>query len=318
MGVGLKGRDRVNDNVSLTPLCLNCNPGLHLPIFLAMSCGLFAKYGLKVELLSPPEASGLQSPERLAEGSSDFCLTAVTYFLLAQARTSGAFPARFGAVVYQRSPLTAIVLGGSDIVRPSDLPDRPVAWCASDLWPGAEFAAAMADRSLGAPRYLPIEKVGAVQALDAGSVDVLPRNANIVANVRTSGLDVRGIPLPTEVYSVGLAIADHVSVELAKRMATALSEALEEQRRAPAAGLAALSESSVEADLEVARAQWSALEPYIFGQVPAGSMTGDGWARTISWLCQAHGIRKPDPVNVYRKEMLIGEPASPHLGALPG
>lgn len=294
----------MNERVTLTPFCIGCNPGFHLPLFIAVHKNIFADHGLDVKIFDPPMDSGLSGPERVAQRASDFCLTAVTYFLLAQARSRSTFSARFAGVIYQRSPLTAIVLNNGEILCERDLRARRAAWSPSDIWPGAEYGSALSDRGLAAPNYVQSEKTYAIDALLAGTVEVLPRNANIVAGMQATGFDVAGIPLPSDHYSAGLVVGDHVPLEVATRMTSALSEAMELQRQIPDEGLRAISRSGVGADVAIAHAQWIALEPYIFGQAQTLSMEADSWAGSISWLCKTHQIDTPLAHTVYRPEML--------------
>ena len=303
----------MTNRTNIVLACTGCNPGYHLPVFGAVADGLFDEHHLNVELLDPPAASGLDGPKRVAAGASDFCLTAVTYYLLARAEAAGEFPARFAAVIYQRSALTAVVRSSSAIAAPEDLRGRRVAWSPeSDIWPGPEYAMALAERGLGAPELVRIAKPDALGALVAGDIDVLPRNANRVPALQAAGFDVRGIPLSSPTYSSGLLVGDHVPYELAQRMKVALCAALDRQRQHPEQGWPALSRRYPEADATVAQSQWLSLEPFIFGSVPTGSMDAEGWERSVSWLSTAHGLASPDPASVYREEML-----SPATSALP-
>ncbi|MFP5376986.1 MAG: ABC transporter substrate-binding protein, partial [Acidimicrobiia bacterium] len=83
-----------------------------MPFLAAGASGLFASYGLDVEILDP--APGPENVRRVAAGRSDFCLTSVTHFLAARA-TSGPLGARFAAVVVQRSPMAGIVAARSGL-----------------------------------------------------------------------------------------------------------------------------------------------------------------------------------------------------------
>lgn len=304
----------MRDRVTLTMACTGCNPGFHLPVFTAMAGELFAAQDLDVELLDPPARNGLEAPARVAAGGSDFCLTSVTYFLLAQADAPAPFRARFGAVIYQRSALTAIVLDNGEITRAEDLSGRSMAWSPeSDVWPGAEeYAAALADRRLDRPRPVRVVKEKAVTEVAHGRIDVLPRNANRVPALQAAGFPVTGIPLPADVYSTGLLVGDHVHPEVAFRARAALCDALEVQRAEPATGWRELSQEYPSADRAVTQAQWNALVPYIFSGVPVGTMEADKWAHTVSWLCRAHGIDRPNPETVYRADMATaGGPSRP-------
>ena len=69
-----------------------------MPYIAAAANGLFAEFGLDVELMEP--APGPENVRRVAAGGSDFCLTSVTHYMRARAQ-SGDLAARYVAIVVQ-------------------------------------------------------------------------------------------------------------------------------------------------------------------------------------------------------------------------
>lgn len=298
----------VNVPTHLTLACTGCNPGLHLPIFGGLAEGVFSQHGIQLEACEPPGNSGQEGPELVAAGKSDFCLSAVTYFLLAQANASGPFHASFINVIYQRSALTAIVHESSDMTEIVHLGGRRAALSPKeDIWPGPEYHAALEERGIEPPQDIRVNKPYALEAFAFGEVDVLPRNVNILAKMRSQGFEVRGVPIPLDVYSCGVIAGGHVPPELAGRMNAALREALHRQRETPSLGLDLLSSRYPNISRQVALDQWSALQEYVFCKGEPGVMDALSWHKTISWLCSVHKIEEPEQSAVYCE----GKGASP-------
>lgn len=238
----------------------------------------------------------------MAAGGSDFCLTSVNHYLTARAQ-AGHLAARFASVIVQRSPMAAIVAGGSDLRLPADLPGRRVGGP-----PGgrlmAEYRAALAHFGLGPPEVVPEEYGEAMIALGSGQVDAVADFVDLVPRVRRrSGIDVRAVPLPVEVYASGLVAADRLPAELVARMRAAVAAALERQHEHPEGGLQELIRRFPDTHPADAVEGWRLAEPNIFTGVEPGSMDAERWAATVGYAAAAHGLAAPAGESVYRAEL---------------
>jgi NitT/TauT family transport system substrate-binding protein len=294
--------------VRLSFYCTTCLPGYHLPYLAAAANGLFADFGFDVELLDPE--GGPANVQRVADGGADFCLTSVAHYLNARARY-GDLPARFAAIVVQRSPMAALVAAGSSIATPADLSGRRLGGPAAGGMV-LEYQAALDRLGLGRSELVDLDYREAWTALAEGRVDAVADYVDIQPRLqRLSGIDVRAVPFGLDVYSSGLVAADRLSDERVTDMRAALVAALEAQRAAPEAGVDALVRRYPEIEPAAALEGWSLVEPYIFTDVPAGSMDPERWADTVAFSASAHGIAAPDPQSVYRPELaeLVALPA---------
>lgn len=293
------------DRVRLSLFCPNCLPGYHLPMFGALETGLFADYNLVVEVLDAPGPPGTTNPMRVVNGGAEFCLTGVSYFLMAQAARGDHFPARFIAIVHQRSPIGVLALTSSDIRAPEDLPGRRLAWTERKAWSVRECQAALTERGLGSPRLIDVDHAGIPTDLLEGEVEIVSCFVDTLTRVRKeSGRNVRAIRLGGETYASGLVAADHVPTDVARRMAAAVADAYDLQRRDPEAGVAVFCARFPETSPADARESWSLVEPYAFTGPPTGSMDHTRWHETLEWLTRAHGFRPPEPSTVYRTELV--------------
>lgn len=250
-----------------------------------------------MEILEP--AGGPANIERVASGGADFCLTSVTHYLRARAR-SGDLAARFVSVVVRRSPMSAMVAADSALTTPLDLAGLRLGGPA-DSGLVAEFLAGMADLGMVAPVLVPLDYALAPAAMGRGEVDMVCDFVDLLPRVRLqSGVAVRAVPLGLDVYSSGLVAADRLSDGTVSRMQNAMAAALESQRADPRAGLPELARRYPEADPVDALEGWFLAEPNIFTGPPPGSSDPGTWARTIAQLAAAHGLPAPDPVTVYR------------------
>jgi NitT/TauT family transport system substrate-binding protein len=294
--------------VRLSFYCTTCLPGYHLPYLAAAASGLFADFGFDVELLDPE--GGPANVQRVADGGADFCLTSVAHYLNARARY-GDLPARFAAIVVQRSPMAALVAAGSSIATPADLSGRRLGGPAAGGMV-LEYQAALDRLGLGRSELVDLDYREAWTALAEGRVDAVADYVDIQPRLqRLSGIDVRAVPFGLDVYSSGLVAADRLPDERVTDMRAALVAALEAQRAAPEAGVDALVRRYPEIEPAAALEGWSLVEPYIFTDVPAGSMDPERWADTVAFSASAHGIAAPDPQSVYRPELaeLVALPA---------
>jgi NitT/TauT family transport system substrate-binding protein len=285
----------------LTFYCTTCLPGYHLPYLAAATNGLFAAHELDVELRDPD--GGPENIRRVAEGEADFCLTSVAHYLRATERY-GALPARFVAMVVQRSPMAALVKEDSPLRTPADLagarlggpPDKGLV---------LEYQAALDE--LGIPRstLVPLDYREAWDALARGEVDAVADYVDILPRLsRLARIEARAIPFNLDVYSSGLVAADRLSHERVVEMRDAMVEALERQRQHPEEGVDQLVQRYPDIDPDAAVEGWLLGVPNIFTDAPTGSMDVDRWARTLAFLGRAHGLPVPEPATVYRPELV--------------
>jgi NitT/TauT family transport system substrate-binding protein len=276
-------------------------PGHHLPYLAAAADGLFAEYGLDVDVLDP--ASGPENVRRVATGGSEFCLTSVGHYLTARERY-GDLPARFVSAIVQRHPISGLVAAESDFHTPADLSGRRVGGSGSKGLL-AEYQAALEQLGLERGEVVESEYGDAPAALARGDIDALPDFVDLVPRTSLqSGMPVRAIHFGINAYGHGLVAGDDVDLETVRLMQDGLVAALERQRQDPTIGLDILAERYPDADPGMAVDGWEMGEPGIFTGAPVGSSTPEGWASTISFLVKAHGGTALAPESVYRPEAI--------------
>ena len=249
-----------------------------------------------MELLDP--TGGPENVQRVAAGEAEFCLTSVAHYLRAWSEAD-ALPARFVAVVVQRSPMAAIVAADSPLREVDDLPGGRVGGQAGDKLVAA-YLAGLAHLGLGVPPLVAVGYADAPAALGRGDIDVVADFADLVPRVRRqSGIQVRAIPLGTEIYASGLVAGDDVPDAAVERMRASIVDALEGQRREPERGLDALVDRYPGVDPDDALEGWSLVEPNIFSGA-VGSMDPERWETTITHLSAVLGLPAPPPPAVYR------------------
>jgi len=285
-------------SVRLSFYCTTCLPGYHLPYVSAATNGLFAGLDLDVELLDPP-GGGPDNIERVGSGGADFCLTSVAHYLTARAR-SGEIPARFVAIVVQRSPMAALVAEDSPLATPADL-----AGCRlggpQDSGLVADYQASLDHLGIDRSELVPMDYLDAWDALADGKVDAVADYVDVLPRLRrTAGVAVRAIPLGIEVYSSGLVAADRLPDEEVADMCEAVVAALERQRLHPEEGVDALQLRYPGTDRSAALEGWALVVPNIFTDVPTGSMSAARWATTVRFVSGAHGLAPVRPDSVYR------------------
>jgi len=282
-------------------------PGYHLPYLGGVANGLFAEYGLDVEILEP--APGPANVERVAKGGAEFCLTSVSHFLRAQQRRPLA--ARYIAAVVQRSPMAALVADNSPFERPEDLAGARLGGEAgNDLV--LQYQAALAARGIGPSRLVARSYGDAPASLGRGEADAVADYIDLLPRTqRQAGVPLRAIPIGPETYSSGLVAGDALSDDLAATMRRAVAAALEHQRADPEWGMAALEKRYPEADPEDARQGWALAVPNIFTGVAPGTMDAERWEFTRQHLAAAYGLAPLPGEAVFRPQFLDAVPASP-------
>jgi ABC-type nitrate/sulfonate/bicarbonate transport system substrate-binding protein len=265
-----------------------------------VASGLFADYGLDVEILEP--APGPANVERVASGAVEFCLTSVSHFLRAQERRPLA--ARFVAVVVQRSPMAGFVSADSEFAEPGDL-SRARLGGRADNELTMQYTAALKARGITPSPLVAIAYAEAPAALGRGAVDVVADYIDLLPRTRRqAGVRLRAIPVGPDAYSSGLVAGDAVAPDLVATMREAVAAALTRQREDPEWGVAALCDRYPDVDPVDAREGWALAEPNIFTGVPVGSMDEDRWRFTVDHLSGAYGIDAMPGDVVYRQEFL--------------
>ncbi len=294
------GDDVTGSNVRFGLYCTHCMPGYHLPYVAAASPGgLFAEYGLDVEILEPVDGPGQANVHRVSAGDAEFCLTSVAYYLMARAEAPD-LAARFVAVVGRRSPMAGIVAAGSALHEPADLAGRRTGALDGERLL-IEYTAALAMHAAGRPVLVPLAYADAPAALGRGEIDVVPDFADLVWRVRRqAGIDVRAIPVGAPYYANGVVAWDHVPDDRVIAVREAVALALERQRHRPDTGVEALIERYPDADRADAVEGWQYAEQTIFGPAPAGSMDHDTWTASLAYTGRVHGLPVPDVSTVCR------------------
>ncbi len=273
-----------------------------MPYIAAAANGLFAEFGLEVELMEP--APGPENVRRVAAGGSDFCLTSVTHYLRARAQ-SGDLAVRYVAMVVQRDPISGLVAADSPFHQPSDLAGRRLGGpVTSGLV--AEYQAGLEFLGLERSELVPVDYGKAPAALGRGEVDAVADYADLIPRTRRqAGIEVRAVRLDLPVYSSGLVAADSLPADVVDRMAQAVVAALCRQREDPEASVGSLLERYPDVDPGDAVEGWELAEASIFTEDPIGSMDADRWATTIDFVARAHHLPAPPPESVYRPERLL-------------
>lgn len=248
----------------------------------------------------------------MAQGGSDFCLTSVSHYATARDRF-GELPARFVAVVAQRSPMSALVAAESALHEPADLPGQRVGGHAGDPFV-KEYAGALEHLGLGEAVVVPVDHAAAGAALGRGEIDAVPEFADLVPRIRKdAAIPVRAVPFGLEFYSSGLVAGDRLPDELVERVRAALVAALERQQRDPRHGLDALVDRYPNVDPEAAVEGWRLAEPNIFTGDEVGGMDDGRWSDTLAHVARVHGLDPLEPPTVYRPH-LVSEHARPAGG----
>lgn len=268
--------------------------------------GLFADHGVDVEILDP--SGGPDNVVRVGKGESDFALTSVQHYLSARAR-HGDIPARFVAMVVQRSPIGALVPAVSGRRVPADLAGCRIAGDPANAQV-SEFLAALDHLGVARPTLVEMGGPEARAALGRGEVDAIVALVDALPRRRReAGIELRPIHVGRpDVYGSGVVAADGLPDDLVARVRAAVVDALEAQRRTPESGLAQMADRYGDDRTDDAPEGWRMLQEFVFTDVPTGSMDAGRWRTTLEFLCAARGLPVPAPESVYRPQFL-GAPA---------
>lgn len=292
------------DRVRLSLFCPSCLPGYHLPFFTAVSSGIFAAHDLDVEILDPPPAPGSLNTHRVAEGGAEFGLTGLAYFLFAKKEGGPDLPARFVAVLHQRSPLGAIVPANSAITVAEDLPGRRVGRGELTGWLAEECTQALADHGLDAPQYVNLPHGDAPYALGRGDIDFVATMVDTVAGIEVkAGVPARAIHLGPDIYSSGIVANDSVPTDVVERLRLAVAAAFERQRAEPESAVAEYCDRFPDVQPTRARSGWNLLQPFAACEEGVGAMLAERWGQTLRWVTKAHGLPPIESSQVYRPEL---------------
>lgn len=275
---------------------------MNLPLYAAAANGVFARHGLDVELAVAPRRA-------LADGDVDACVTTVRSLLSAD---DGGFPApaRFIAVVHQRSPIAAMVAAGSELHRPADLGGRRLA-VSRFGWFLAEFEAALTHAGVGLPALVAVPATDAQAPLRRGEVDMIASWSELVAwTRRRAGIAVRPVAVGPPVYTTGLAVTDTMPGEVAGRLRAAFAEALAQPRDAVAVGLAECGERAPQVPATDVLEEWDLLHPNVLSSAGPGTMTAARWSDTLDWAASFHGLARLAIEDLCRTELLVEDYAA--------
>ena len=264
--------------------------------------GLFAEHGVDVEILDP--SGGPDNIVRVGRGESDFALTSVHHYLSARA-AHGDIPARFVAMVVQRSPIGALVAATSAMRHPADLAGCRVGGDPSNPQV-IEFLATLDHLGIAPPALVRMDHEQARAALGRGEVDAIVALVDALPRRRRqAGIDLRAVRVGRDdVYGSGVIASDRLPDELVAQVRAAVVDALEAQRTVPDSGLDQLTERYHDDRTDDAPEGWRMLEEFVFTDVPTGSMDAGRWRSTLEFLCRARGFDVPAPESVYRPQFL--------------
>ncbi len=297
------------ERVRLMGWCRTCVTGMHMPAFAAAEAGLFAERGIEVEFVGCAKATdySLQGfttrPKAIAEGYADFAISGVAYLLAAQTELDGQLPVRFVSIAHQRSPITAIVRGDSDLQVPSDLAGlRAPSW--SIPWFTQEYAGALGYLGIGAPQIVACPE-NIDEALASGAIDVMPTWMEMTQYHRKPEYFIRTIPLDIDVYSTGLIAADRLPLDLVTRFRDAFVAGYDLFRERPELGVDGFRRQYPDVSEAHIHSNWALFEPYAFDGVAPGSMDAGRWRETIAYTASTHGLSTIAGERFYRPELLI-------------
>ena len=272
-----------------------------MPYLRAARDGLFERHGLAVDLLEPAD-SGVDNITRVADGGADFTLTSVAYFVKASAQRSD-LAARFAAVITQRSPMAAVVLEESPITSLDALPAARVGGRGHGGL-HTEYLGALAHLGFAPSPVLDVDYDDAPAALRDGVIDVMGDFVDLQPKIRRIAGPVRALPFGIDVYASGLVAADRLPLELVQRVRDALIEALTQHRAAPELAVDALLARYRDVDTDDALEGWRLVEPLIFAGSGVGSMTREGWERSLDYSSHVHGVPTPAVDAAVRAELI--------------
>lgn len=260
--------------------------------------GLFAEQGVDVEILDP--SGGPDNIVRVGSGDSDFALTSVQHYLSAR-HEHGDIPARFVAMVVQRSPIGALVPATSSVRAPADLAGCRVGGDAANPQV-VEFMATLDHLGIERPALVELPAGTGPAALARGEVDAIVALVDAMPRRRRqAGIDLRAIRVGRDdIYASGVIASDRLADDLVAKVRAGVVAALEAQRLGPGAGLAQMADRYGDDRTDDAPEGWRMLQEFVFTDVPTGSMDADRWRTTLEFLCRARGFDVPAPESVYR------------------
>lgn len=264
--------------------------------------GLFAEHGVDVEILDP--SGGPDNVVRVGSGDSDFALTSVQHYLSARA-AHGDIPARFVAMVVQRSPIGALVPATSSVRVPADLAGRLVGGDPENPQV-IEFLATLDHLGIDRPALVDVGAGNGPAALARGDVDAIVALVDAMPRRRRqAGMDLRAVRIGRDdVCGSGVIAADRLPDELVADVRAGVVAALQAQRLGPDAGLAQMADRYGDDRTDDAPEGWRMLQEFVFTDVPTGSMDADRWRTTLEFLCRARALPVPAPESVYRPQFL--------------
>jgi ABC-type nitrate/sulfonate/bicarbonate transport system substrate-binding protein len=264
--------------------------------------GLFAEQGVDVEILDP--SGGPDNVARVGSGDSDFALTSVQHYLSARAE-HGDIPARFVAMVVQRSPIGALVPATSSVRQAADLSGVRVGGDAANPQV-IEFMATLDHLGIERPALVELVAGTGPAALARGEVDAIVALVDALPRRRRqAGIDLRAIRIGRDdVYGSGVIAADRLPDDLVAKVRAGVVAALEAQRLGPDAGLAQMADRYGDDRTDDAPEGWRMLQEFVFTDVPTGSMDAGRWATTLEFLCAARGLDMPVGESVYRPQFV--------------
>lgn len=296
----------MTDRVRVMLWCTTCVPGLQLPLFAARAGGVFETYGLEVEFVDPvpPRDMTLEGlsvrVNAVDAGAAGFAVTGIAYLLAAQAAANASLGVRFVTTFHQRSPIAGIVPASSDVRGPADLQGKLTA--AHGLsWMVHEYEAALAHTGIEpAPLVDANDGPYAARSLERGEVEVSPAWVDTIPSIqRGAETAFRAVPLDVRVYATGLLASDHVSDELAARMAEAVAEGAALQRTQPQVGIDVYHRHYPEASKDDLRLAWSVYAPNGPSE-GATPMSPERWGATTAFYARAYDLPALEIADVCR------------------
>lgn len=250
-----------------------------------------------------PLGPGPEGVLRTAAGEADFALTSAHYYLLARSRLGRELPARFVAVVHDRSPLAAFVAADGPLHAPRDLAGRRVA-ASTAPWFDDEYQMGLRLLGLAPAVHVAPSPSGERPSMVDGEVDVIGSwDEAIVVIRRRAGLAVRAIAFGPDIYSTGLIVRDGVSPDVVGRTVQAFSDALRRQVQDPTPGLDELCRRFPILQHSDVLEEWSILSRYLNAERP-GVMEADRWSDTLAHAAETHGLAAPEVSEVCYEALL--------------
>lgn len=303
--------------------CTTCVPGMQLPLFAASAGGVFAEYGLDVELIGPVAPrdmtlAGLSVRVNAVDaGAADFAVTGVAYLMAAQAEPGGGIGARFVTTLHQRSPIAGIVPGNSALATADDLAGKPTAGHGLG-WMVREYQAGLAHHGLTpGPVVEANDGAYAARSLERGEVEVTPAWVDTIPTIQDSAEGVfRAVPVDVDVYATGLLAGEGVPAELVARMTAAMSDGLALQRANPEVGIDLYHRTYPKASPDYLRLAWAMFEPN-GPTADATVMAVSRWEASAAFYASAYDLPALALEDLCRAELVEEARPQPAADAAP-